>query len=465
MSKGDLQKTTELADLDQPETRKKGEPMSRLIGTRGWLLLALLLVVGAGLFYFSSSKSEKNASVDHKKDAAVPVSAAVAQMKVVPIEIRSIGNVLPFSVVNVVPQVGGQLISVAFRQGQFVKKGDLLFRIEPASYRAALAQAEGNVARDEAQVQQAEANVQKDLAQVEQIRANLTKDQALGQYAQAQDARYSLLVSQGAVSREQGDQMKTNLVGAHSTVQGDLMAIKNAESVVNADKAAIRTAKGTLAADQAAAQTAKIQLSWTEIRSPINGKTSSLNVYEGNVVSANGAPLMSIAEIEPIYVTFTVPEQYLSQVRTAMHEHKLRVQALIEGAKAEPVEGAVSFLENSVNTATGTIAMRAAFANTDRRLFPGQFVDVTVTIPVENPSVVVPSAALQTTQQGNAVFVVKPDHTVELVPVRLDRSTADLAALGSGISAGDMVVTDGQLQLAPGSRVNIVDRAKKRRGN
>jgi multidrug efflux system membrane fusion protein len=428
-------------------------------------LLALGAVVLVGLWYFTTAM-KKATPVDTHKERTVSVSVAVAKSASVPIEIKSIGNVLAYSVVNVVPQVSGQLRQVYFRQGQYVKKGDLLFEIDPSLYQAALAQAQGNVDKDAANVQQAEAALARDQAQVGQAQANLMKDQAQASYAGKQNQRYNSLLTQGAVSHEQSDQMETNLSVANAAILADQKQIENTLSVVNADRAAIKTAQAQLETDRAIMRNAQIQLGWTTIRSPIDGKTGSLNVYAGNVVTAqNNQPLVSIAQVKPIYVTFTVPEQNLDQVRAALRAKTLKITANIEGVKANAVEGDVNFLENTVNTNTGTVTMRASFSNEDHHLFPGQFVDVTVSIPSNAPSVVVPTTALQTTQQGTAVFVVKPDNTVYLAPVTVDRSNVDIAALGSGIKTGDVVVTDGQLQLGPGTKVKVTQDNKQGRGH
>jgi membrane fusion protein, multidrug efflux system len=441
--------TVETTNLRQGEdTKAAGRLKAFLIVAGCLLLLAVPFVFFGGL---NGKKSNAN-----QKDKVVPVTVATAKTESVPILIRSIGNVLSFSVVNVIPQVSGQITKVAFTQGDFVKVGQLLFQIDPRPYQAALDQAEGNVDRDKANFSMAQANEQKDVAQVGQAKANLEKDKASLVYASKESKRYSQLVKEGAVSNEQSDQMNTNALTADATIQADQKAIENAEAVVRADKAAIQTAKGTLEADQAAAQTARIQLGWTQIRSPLDGRTGSLAVYEGNVVTANSnTPLVSIEQVQPIYVNFTVPEQYLDEVRSNLTKKTLEVDALIEGKKKNSVNGQVSFLENTVNTTTGTVLLRAAFANKELKLFPGQFVDVVVTMPAPSPTVVVPATALQTTQQGTAAFIVKPDNTVVFSPVTVARTTGDTAALTSGVQAGDVVVTDGQLQLTPGSKVRI----------
>ena len=458
----ELEKMTELIRADESKKLGRSRKSSFL---RFIFLLLLGCVLLAGLWYFIDKT--KSPPADLKKDREVPVTVTTALESTVPVEIRSIGNVLPFSVVNVIPQVSGQLKKVCFKQGQNVKVGDPLFVIDPSAYQATLLQASGNVNKDSATIDQAKAALGRDQAQVGQMQANLAKDQATSDMAVIQAERYAQLLKQGAVSKEQSDQMNTNLAVARATCDADRKQLENARSVVEADKAAIQTAMGQRQADQGAQQTAQIQLGWTTISSPLNGKTGSLNVYEGNVVTAqSNTPLVSIAQVEPIYVTFTVPEQYLDQVRNAMKNKTLKIQADIEGVKANAVKGDVSFIENTVNTTTGTVVMRAAFDNEDHRLFPGQFVDVTVSIPSQGTTVVVPNTALQTTQQGTAVFVVDPrNNTVQLSPVEILRSSADTAAIGKGIKAGDVVVTDGQLQLAPGVKVKIIKGAGSGSGN
>jgi multidrug efflux system membrane fusion protein len=421
------------------------------------LMVLVLILAGAAYFYWGGQKTSNDKKGEGKKQRSAPVNVATAKIQDVPIEVRTIGNVLPYSVVNIVPQVGGQLQKAFFTQGQNVKKGDLLFQIDPRTYQAALDQALGNVARDEAQVKSAQANLAKDQANVGTLEANVSRDYSLSRLAKTQMTRYDRLVVEGAVSHEQSDQMTTNAATAEATIEADKKAVENAKEVLNADRAAIQTAQGTLKADQAMVENARIQLGFCQIRSPITGRTSSLNVYEGNVVTANSpTPIVSINQVQPIYVTFTVPEQNLDQVRKCMVDKTLTVQALIEGKRKEKFIGSVTFLESTVNTTSGTVTLRATFPNLDGTLFPGQFVDVIVTMPPDGQTTVVPSSAVQTSQQGNAVYVVKPDKTVDFVPVELKRTYGDLAAIGKGLNAGDVVVTDGQLQLTPGAHVDIV---------
>ena len=375
-----------------------------------------------------------------------------------PIEIRTTGNVQAYSVVNVLPQVGGQLIKECFTQGDFVKKGQLLFQIDPRPFQAAYDESLGNVAKDKAQINAAKAALERDQAQLGSYKANLAKDIAQLSFSNLEKSRYQELMTQGAVSKEQSDQMNTNENTASAQVNSDKEQIKNGMAVVDGDRAQIATAKGALEVDQAAAYSAQISLGWCTIRSPMDGRTSTLNVYQGNVVSANNTqtPLVTIAQVQPIYISFSVPEEYLTSVRRCLNAGTLQVKALIEGLRSDTVLGNASFLEYTVNTTSGTALLRATFPNMDMRLYPGQFVDVIVTMPPDGDSIVVPANAVQTTQQGNSIYVVQPDNTVNLVRVDLKRTYGDWAAIAKGISKGDTVVTDGQLALTPGAKVKIV---------
>ncbi len=275
------EKMTEITHADESEKQERGHKP----GFKRFIVILLLGgVILFGLYYFTGNT--KKPAGDTAKDREVPVTVAKAITSTVPVEIKSIGNVLPFSVVNVIPQVSGLLKKVCFLQGQFVKKGSPLFMIDSSAYQATLDQASGNVNKDTANIDQAKAALAKDQAQVGQVEANLVKDQATTAMAAIEADRYSQLLKQGAVSKEQSDQMNTNLAVARATCDADKKQIENSKSVVDADRAAIQTAVGQKEADQAAKQTANIQLGWTTISSPINGKTGSLNVYEGNVVTA-----------------------------------------------------------------------------------------------------------------------------------------------------------------------------------
>jgi multidrug efflux system membrane fusion protein len=423
------------------------------------VVAVVVLVIGAVAISYAPNMIKgggDHSQSDKKKVRMVPVTVATAGIQTVPIEVRSIGNVLAFSTVNVTPQVGGQLTKVYFTQGQLVKKNDLLFQIDPRQYQAALAQAEGNVAKDRAMIQSAMANLTKDQATIGQFQFNLKKDKASLAYANLEKGRYAMLVDQGVVSHEQSDQYNTNAATADATIQADMKTIENAKAVVQGDQAAIDTAKGSLEADQGVADNARLQLSWCTIKSPMDGRTSSLSVYQGNIVNATTMqPLCSIVQVDPIYVTVAVPEQYLNDLRRAQQSNTLKLQALIEGRKTDSVNGTISFMENTVNTSTGTISMRASYANADGRLYPGQFVDVLISMPPKGPTVTIPTKCVQNTQQGTSVYIVQADKTVKLTTIKAGQASGDFTAVQDGVNVGDIVVTDGQLQLSPGVKVKI----------
>jgi len=428
--------------------RSGGVPMQTvMIGA----ILAVAIVGSAGAYFLLGHKE-----AEKKKDRAFPVTVATASTGQIALDVRVIGNVVPYSVVNITPQVNGQLAKVYFKQGDFVKKGQLLFSIDPRPYQASHDQALGNVAKDKAQVEVAQANEGKDEAQIGQLTANLNKDRAQYKFSKTERGRYNDLAEEGAVSHEQSDQMSTNATEALETIRADKKAIENAKAVVKADQAQIQTAKGTLAADQGAAENTAIQLGWTQIRSPLDGRAGSLNVYEGNVVTASsGNPIVTINQVQPIYVSVTVPEQYLDNIRRAQGNGTLKMQAMIEGKKTDAVDGTISFLENAVNTNTGTIMLRAAFNNPSQKLYPGQFVDAILSMPPSGETIVVPARSIQTTQQGLSVFVVNKDNRVHLRPIEVGESKGGHTAVLKGVSAGDVVVVDGQMNLTDGILVQI----------
>ena len=436
------------------------------------ILVAVAVLVGFSFIVYLISKAinhtdagqeQAKSGHGHKSadGAVVPVTIATAKIATLPLEIRNIGNVEAFSVVNVIAQVGGQLTGVHFTQGDYVKRGQLLFEIDPRPYQAQLAQAEANVARDKSQINSAIANLDKDQAGSRQAQANLDKDIASQRYADVEVKRYLTLVQEGAVSHEQSDQMKTNSETAEATVASDKAVLENAQAVIDSDKAAVLTARANLKADQAAADNLRIQLGFTNIFSPVNGVTGALNVYQGNVVRANDTtPLVTINQIQPIYVTFSVPEVFLPAVRESISEGSIKVSARVGGDKKDTISGGtLAFIDNTVDKTTGTIRLRATFPNSNKLLWPGEFTDVIVTLPGAKPQIVVPTSTIVNDQQGQSVFVVRADNTVDLVTVQVDRTYGDNSILNEGLKAGDTVVVDGQLRLLPGSSVRITKSA------
>jgi multidrug efflux system membrane fusion protein len=371
-----------------------------------------------------------------KKGAAggeVPVSVTKVTRKNVPVEIQVIGNVEAYSTIAVKAQVGGILTKVDFKEGDYVKNGDLLFTIDPRPLKAQLAQAVATLSKDEALLRQAEANLARDLAQEK--------------YAAAQAGRYAKLAQEGVISAEQSDQMRTN---------ADAIG-----QAVSADRAAIESAKAEITAMQATIENDRVMLGYTEIRSPIDGRTGNLNIKLGNVVTANSMEMMTIHEVSPIYVTFSVPEAQLRLIKKYMAVGKLPVFATPQDDEADKESGVLTFVDNAVDPSTGTIKLKGTFQNADRKLWPGEFVRVVLRLTTQSNALVVPNQAVQTGQQGEFVFVVKNDRTVESRPVTTGIRVDQELVVDQGLAFGETVVTDGQLRLSPGARVSMRDNRAK----
>jgi len=328
-----------------------------------------------------------------------PVVTAAAERKNVPLLLKAIGNVESYNSVAVKSQVNGEISGVLFREGEDVKKGDMLFKIDPRPFEAALRQAESALLRDRAQAK----NAQEDAK------------------------RYVQLSEKGYVSRQEYDRVKTNAEALDAVVQ----------------------------ADEAAVENARLQLAYTSITAPIDGRTGTIAVNRGNVVKANDITLVTINQIAPIYASFSVPEQEFANIRKFKASGELHVSAQPSQSGATQAAGALTFIDNKVNTATGTILLKASFPNRDRSLWPGQFVDVVLTLTTEKNRTVVPQQAVQTGQQGQFVFVIKEDKTAEVRQVTVARTYENWAIIEKGVQPGDQVVIDGQLRLAPGVKVEI----------
>ena len=331
---------------------------------------------------------------------AVPVTTAVAVQKPMPVNLHVVGNVETASTVEVRAQVTGALLTVEFSEGQEVKAGDLLFTLDPRPFETALQQAQ----------------------------AVLAKDTGQSKTAETQRARYRDLLAKGLVSQADFD-----------TVSATANALQ-----------------GTINVDNAQVETAKLQLQYTKIAAPVSGRTGALLVHQGALVrSTDASPLVVINQIAPVYVSFAVPARMLADVRNGRSAGSLRVEAVVPGSRDAASTGSVTFIDNAVDPATDTIRLKGTFANTDRRLWPGQFVNVTLQLAVEPHAVVIPAEAVQPSQQGSSVYVVKPDQTVEARTVQVSRTEGQDSVIASGIRAGDVVVIDGQLGLTPGARVSV----------
>ncbi|HEY9604680.1 MAG TPA: efflux RND transporter periplasmic adaptor subunit [Allocoleopsis sp.] len=429
--------------------------LGSFLGVRlGLLLIGLTCLSACAATDAKSMRSEKAGA---GKKRPVPVVVATVTQKTIPIEIQGTGTVNSFSTVSVKSQVGGQLTGVYFKQGQAVKKGDLLFTIDSRSLQAALKQAEANRGKDIAQLQQAQAKVAQAIAQVNQAKANLAKDQAQANNNQAQAQRYQTLYRQGAVSKEQADQFSTGATTQQATVEADRNAVENAVAAVGAAKSDVASAQAALSADAAAIDNARVQLSYSSIYSPIDGRTGSLQIDRGNLVKADDTnPLITISQVRPIYVSFTIPQRMLPDLKTYMADGKrLEVDALIPKDEGHPERGELTFIDSGVDPTTGTIKLKGTFANAQERLSPGQFVNVVLRLAQEPNAIAVPSQALQIGQNGQFVYVVKPDKTVELRTVAVGNTVGSETVIKQGLKPGEQVVTDGQFNLVPGAKVEV----------
>ncbi len=364
-------------------------------------VIVVLALVGGALAYWQQwpwmgKKTERSSA----GRAGVPVVVAGVVQKDVPVELRVIGTVQPFSTVSIRAQVTGTLTRIYFEEGQDVKKGDTLFTIDSRPSEAALKQAEANLAKDSAQLENAR-----------------------------QDARrYAELIKKQLVAQQQYDQVRTNAAALEAAVNADMAAVENA----------------------------KVQLGYCTIQSPLDGRVGSYLVNEGNLVRANDTnALVVINQVNPIYVSFAVPQQYLTEIKKRMAGGKLKVRAILPEEGSAPEEGTLTFVDNAVDRATGTIQLKGTFANKERRLWPGQFVNVVLVLGSRENVLVVPSQAVQIGQGNQYVYVVKSDLTVEYRPVSVGVSQSGESIIDKGLIAGERVVTDGQLRLAPGVKVTV----------
>lgn len=362
---------------------------------------AFLFVLILSLAFVSACSSQDNHAQPGMMAGPVPVTVAKVGQETVPIEVQAIGAGEAYSTVTVESQVDGIIQKVGFVEGQDVKAGDLLFTIDPAPFQAALQQAEANLARDKAQAQ----------------------------YAEAQLARNQKLYQSGIVSTDQYDQFRSNAQALEAATRADAAAIRNA----------------------------KIQLGYCTIRSPISGRTGSLLVHPGNLIKNNSTSLVVINQISPIYVDFSVPEQYLDQIKGALAAgRRMTVTARIPG-QSEPEVGYLSFVNNTVDSSTGTVLLKGTFQNPRHRLWPGQFVNVDLVLSAQPNAVVVPSQAVQTGPKGQYVYLVKPDQSVAFQPVQAGVNYQGATVIAKGLQPGETVVTDGQLRLYPGAKILIKD--------
>jgi multidrug efflux system membrane fusion protein len=363
---------------------------------RNILMLGAVAVAAAGAACTNTAETAPN--------LAVPVAAAKVVQKTVPIDLTAIGSGEAYSSVSIKAQVNAVLEQVHFTQGDFVKKGQLLFTLDARPFQAALEQAQATAAHDKAQ------------AGLDEVQAQ----------------RYEKLFEAGVTPKEQLDQTKATAVAQEAAVQ----------------------------ADEAAVQSARLQLEYCQIYSPVDGRTGALQVYPGNLVKQNDVPiLVVINQIAPLYVDFSIPEQYLAVVKKYMAQGRLQVEATPYG-DPNPETGYLTFVDNSVDATTGTIKLKATFPNANHSLWPGQFSTISLRLAEQENAIVVPTQAVQTGQSGDFVFVVTANMTAESRPVKVARSFGEESVIAQGLAPGETVVTDGQLRLIPGIKVQFKDKAQ-----
>ncbi|HMG71951.1 MAG TPA: efflux RND transporter periplasmic adaptor subunit [Pyrinomonadaceae bacterium] len=405
-----------------PAKLRSSKTRARIVQIVSVLVLVLLLVL---LWRFLGDRSAPKATGAGRGEV-VPVETALVTQQDVPLQIKAIGNVEAFSTIAVRSQVEGTLMRVAFVPGQEVKKGDLLFMIDPRPLQA--------------QLSQADANLLKAMASVRQGLDIVAKDEAIANNSRSIVNRDTKLIESGVISREEYD-------NAASKLRSD-------EATVRADKSAVANLQAAQKAEQAAVENARVQLSYTTIRAPLTGKTGNLAVTAGNLVRANDTTAMvTITTSAPIYVTFSVPEKDLMRIRQYASSTSFTTEVVIPGDEANHAFGKLSLVDNTVDMATGTVRLKATFQNDDRRLYPGQFVNVVLTLGIQNAAVVVPSQAVQIGQDKSFVYVVKFDSTAEMRVIKPGAIADTMTVIEDGLKPGEQVVTDGQLRLVPGAKV------------
>ena len=363
----------------------------------------LAVVVFATMLAGCSRKDAKTSERKPQAPPPAPVVVASVVQKPLPVQVTAIGGVLPLTSVTVRARVGGVLEKVHFKEGEDVKEGQLLFSLDRQPLEAMLRQTQATLARDAAQLE----NARKDAS------------------------RYEQLLKGGLVAEQQYDQLRTTASALESTVR----------------------------ADRAVVQNAQLQVDYASIRAPMSGRTGALLVHEGDLVQANATTLVLINKLRPIDVSFALPQQQLPDVLKYRSEGTLAVQAVDPARNQEIARGVLSFVDNRVDASTGTIQLKATFENAENRLWPGQFVNVVLTLTTEPNAIVIPAQAIQTGQAGRFVFVVKPDRTAEVRPVTIERQAGAESVVSQGLRPGESVVLDGQMRLAAGARVEVKNTA------
>ncbi len=413
------------------------------LGAGAALMLVLLGVVAC------SRSPEVSAA---PKPPAVTVVAATP--RTVPVYGDYVGQTEAVRTVEVRARVEGFVERQAVPDGADVKAGDVLFVIDPRPFEAALRQAQANVARDTAQLRQAEAALVQREADVQQAQANLTRDLAQLENARTQEQRYRTLLQRELIAREQYDQLRTNMTALEATVQADRAAVENARAALGAARATIENARAVIRAGEAAVDTARIELGYTTIRSPLDGRMGRAEVRVGSLVGRSDSTLLAtVSTLDPMYVNFSVSErEALSVWRQLPAADTPRITITLPDDTVYPHAGRLDFVDRAVDPRTGTLALRARFPNPERLLRPGQYARLRVLL-AESEALVVPQAAVQESQGSASLFVVGPDQTVQARAVRTGPRLGPLWVVEEGVKAGEHVVVKGLQQVRAGMRV------------
>jgi membrane fusion protein, multidrug efflux system len=394
------------------------------------------LLIPAILFSLTGCVNKAQQNFD-RPPAPVTVAAAVSQD--VSNYLDSLGKIVARETVAIQPQVSGRITQIHFSDGANVKRGQLLFTVDPRPFEANLKQAQANLSRDVAMKKQAE--------------ANLAREVAREKWGLTQVERYRTLVEQGVVASEQYQQLRAD----YDTLRAN----------TEAARATVRSAEETIKVNNAAIETARVQLSYCYIHSPIDGRAGQRLVDVGNVVNpgggtggdpASGTPsnaLLVIERLNPIYADFTISQNSLSAVQQQMREGTLRAEVRLPDTNDDAVFGQLTFVDNAVQNETGQVTLRATLPNPDQRFWPGRFVNVRLVLSTLQSAVLVPATAPQMSAAGSYVYVVKPDSTAEQRPVSLGQRQGDLIVVEKGVAAGERIVTDGQLGVTPGGKVAV----------
>lgn len=361
------------------------------------MVVLLVVLIGAAYWYFAQPASKGNAAP--KTAGPVPVVVAQAVAGDMPVLLEVVGRGEAYESVSLKSRVDGQVAAVLYTEGQVVRQGDPLVRLDSGDFDAKLMQAEANLAKDQAQLAKSKADVE----------------------------RYQSLKARGFVSDEKVNEVRTAEAAAAAMVK----------------------------ADEAAVQLARLQLSYTTLKAPFSGVVGARLVFPGTAIKVNDTVIAVVNRVQPLYVTFSVPEKHLPRLQKAMGKGPMKVLVKVPGSKEAPHEAQARFIDNAVDAATGTIQMKAVLDNRVEKLTPGQFLNVAMTLDKLENAVLVPNDAIQQGAEGNFVYVVKPDNTAEFRKVEVATTFKGKAAIGKGIAAGETVVTDGQLRLTPGATVRF----------